>query len=129
MHHILCRMKQTTTIELKDLGFFARHGALPEEAKLGQRFKLDVVLRLQDDLEFEDDATEGTVNYAEVYDVVKQIFTGSRFNLIERAAEAIVAEILARFAKVVEVTVKVKKPAVPVDCICEYFSAEVTRCR
>ncbi|HAV14702.1 MAG TPA: dihydroneopterin aldolase [Opitutae bacterium] len=122
-------MKQTTTIELKELAFFARHGALPEEAKLGQRFKLDVVLRLRDDLEFEDDSTEGTVNYAEVYEVVQEIFTGFRFNLIERAAEVIATEVLDRFDKVVEVTVKVKKPAVPVDCICEYFSAEVTRCR
>jgi dihydroneopterin aldolase len=122
-------MKQTTTIKLKDLAFFARHGALSEEAKLGQRFKLDVRLRLQDDLDFEDDATEGTVNYAEVYEVVQEIFTGFRFNLIERAAEVIASEILDRFEKVVEVTVKVKKPAVPVDCICDYFSAEITRCR
>lgn len=129
IHSTLLPMKQTTTIELKDLAFFARHGALPEEAKLGQRFKLDLTLRLLDDLEFEDDATECTVNYAEVYEVAKEIFTGFRFNLIERAAEVIAAEILERFAKVLEVTVKVKKPAVPVDCICKYFSAEVTRCR
>lgn len=122
-------MKQTTTIELKDLEFFARHGALPEEAKLGQRFKLDVVLRLVDGLEFEDDRTEGTVNYAEVYEVVKEVFTGFRFNLIERAAEVICTEVLERFDKVVEITVKVKKPSVPVDCICEYFAAEVNRCR
>ncbi|MGJ8652311.1 MAG: dihydroneopterin aldolase [Opitutaceae bacterium] len=122
-------MKQTTTIELKDLEFFARHGALPEEAKLGQRFKLDVVLHLVDNLEFEDDRTEDTVNYAEVYEVVKEVFTGFRFNLIERAAEVICTEVLERFDKVVDVTVKVKKPSVPVDCICEYFAAEVTRCR
>jgi dihydroneopterin aldolase len=36
---------------------------------------------------------------------------------------------LERFDKAVEVTVKVEKPAVPVDCICDYFAAEVTRCR
>ncbi|MGJ8641535.1 MAG: dihydroneopterin aldolase [Opitutaceae bacterium] len=122
-------MKQSTKIELKDLAFFARHGALSEEAKLGQRFKLDVVLRLQDELEFEDDSTDETVNYVEVYEAVKEVFTGFRFNLIERAAEVIASEILDRFDRVVEVTVKVKKPSVPVDCICEYFSVEVTRCR
>jgi len=120
---------QKTTIELKGLALFARHGALAEEAKLGQRFVLDVVLNLQDDLDFEEDTTAQTVNYAEVYEVVKELFLGFRFNLIERAAEAIATEILERFERVVEVTVKVKKPSVPVDCICEYFSAEVTRCR
>ncbi|MGC6424526.1 MAG: dihydroneopterin aldolase [Lentimonas sp.] len=122
-------MNQTTILELKDLVFFARHGVLPEEAKLGQRFNVDVTLRLVDDLGFEEDSTEATVNYAEVYEVVKNIFTGFRFNLIERAGEAICGEILDQFEKVSAVTVKVKKPSVPVDCICEYFSAEVTRCR
>jgi dihydroneopterin aldolase len=118
-----------TKIELKDLAFFARHGVLNEEAKLGQRFKVDVLLTLVDGLEFEDDTPEQTVNYVEVYDVVQEIFTGFRFNLIERAAEVIATEMLERFDKAVEVTVKVKKPSVPVDCICDYFAAEVTRCR
>ena len=118
-----------TKIELKNLAFFAWHGVLVEEAKLGQRFKVDVLLTLVDGLEFEDDTPEQTVNYVEVYDVVKEIFTGFRFNLIERSAEVIATEILDRFDKALEVTVKVKKPSVPVDCICDYFSAEVTRCR
>ena len=54
---------------------------------------------------------------------------GQRFNLIEAAADAMAAAILERFDKVQSVTVKVKKPSVPVDCVCEYFAAEVTRCR
>ena len=52
-----------TKIELKNLAFFARHGVLVEEAKLGQRFKVDVLLTLVDGLEFEDDTPEQTVNY------------------------------------------------------------------
>lgn len=118
-----------TKIELKDLAFYAYHGVLKEEAELGQRFKVDVVLTLVDGLEFESDTPDATVNYVDVYALVKQAFTGFRFNLIERCAEVIAGEILEQFDKAVEVTVKVKKPAVPVDCICEYFSAEVTRCR
>jgi dihydroneopterin aldolase len=118
-----------TKIELKGLAFFARHGVLKEEAQLGQRFKVDVLLTLVDGLEFEDDTPAQTVNYVEVYEVVKDIFVGFRFNLIERAAEAIATEILERFDRVVEVSVKVEKPSVPVDCICDYFAAEVTRCR
>ena len=41
-----------TKIELKGLAFFARHGVLKEEAQLGQRFKVDVLLTLLDNLEF-----------------------------------------------------------------------------
>ncbi|MEO0510702.1 MAG: dihydroneopterin aldolase [Verrucomicrobiota bacterium] len=118
-----------TKIEIKNLALYARHGVLKEEAELGQRFKIDVTLKLIDGLEFETDLTECTVNYVEVYTAVKEAFEKKRFNLIESSAEAIAISVLERFEKVREVTVKVKKPSVPVDCICEYFSAEVTRCR
>jgi dihydroneopterin aldolase len=69
------------------------------------------------------------VNYAEVYALVEAVFTGKRYALIEAVAEAIAEGVLADFERVVEVAVTVRKPAVPVSCICEYFSAEVTRCR
>ena len=118
-----------TTIELKDLAFYAYHGVLAEEARMGQRFKVDVSLRLVDGLEFGEDSPECTVNYAEVYQAVKETFEAQRYNLLESAAEAMAVAILERFEKVSEATVKVKKPSVPVDCICEYFSVEVTRCR
>ena len=105
------------------------NGVLKEEALLGQRFKVDVLLTLVDGLEFEQDTPEQTVNYVEVYEAVKEVFEGFRFNLIERAAEVIATELLERFDKAQEVTVTVKKPSVPVDCICDYFAVEVTRCR
>ncbi|HBR94191.1 dihydroneopterin aldolase [Coraliomargarita sp. SDUM461003] len=120
---------QTAKIELKELVFFARHGLLAEEAVLGQRFRVDVVAELDPSLDLAQDTPESTVNYVELFDTVKTIFTGQRFNMIEAAADRIAATILERFTKVQSVTVTVKKPSVPVDCICDYFAAEVTRCR
>lgn len=120
---------QTAKIKLKELVFFARHGVLKEEAALGQRFRLDVVAELDASLDLSADTPEATVNYVELFDTVKEIFTGQRFNLIEAAADKIALTILERFDKVISVTVTVKKPAVPVDCVCDYFAAEVTRCR
>lgn len=118
-----------TRIELKNLIFFAYHGAIHEESQLGQRFKVDVLLNLLDGLEFEEDTTEQTVNYVEIYTLVKSVFKDCRFNLIEHLAEVIVSRILQNFDKVVEVTVKIKKPSVPVDCVCDYFAVEISRCR
>ena len=122
-------MKQTTKIELKGLEFFAYHGVLPEEVRLGQQFSVDVVLSLDPDMQFESDAVESTVNYAEVFALVEAIFTGERFNLIERAAEAIAERVLADFERVREVGVTVRKPAAPLPGVFDYCSAEVTRCR
>lgn len=114
---------------MKELVFFARHGVLAEEATLGQRFRLDVVVELARPLDLSLDQPEATVNYVELYELVEAIFTGQRFNLIEAAADAIAVAVLEQFAKVQSISVKVKKPAVPVDCVCDYFAAEVTRCR
>ncbi len=116
-------------IELNQLAFYAYHGVTEEEARLGQRFYLDVKLDLSGGLDFSDDAVGSTVNYAEVYEVVKGSFQGARYNLIERAAEVVADAVLQHFNKVEVVGVKVKKPSVPVDCICHDFAVEVIRCR
>ena len=116
-------------IELKGLAFYGRHGLTEEEARLGQRFFVDLLLEMEDAATFRSDTMEASVSYVEVFATVKEVFEGRRFNLIERVAEAIAEALLERFPKIGEVSVKVKKPSVPVDCICEYFAAEVTRCR
>ncbi|MEM1222821.1 MAG: dihydroneopterin aldolase [Verrucomicrobiota bacterium] len=118
-----------TKLELKNLVFFANHGALQPEADLGQRFQLDVVTTLAEEIDLKVDDLEETVNYADIYDVIQSIFMGMRFNLIESCAESIADNILERFENVQEVVVRIRKPSVPVNCICDYFQVEVTRCR
>ena len=127
--HGFISVMKTAKIILKELVFFARHGLLEEEAKLGQRFRLSAVVELDPSLDLVTDSPEYSVNYVELYETIKKIFTEQRFNMIEAAADAIAVGILERFAKVISVTVEVKKPSVPVDCVCDYFAAEVTRCR
>jgi dihydroneopterin aldolase len=120
---------QNVKIEMRQLVFFARHGVLTEEATLGQRFRLDVVAELAGPIDLSGDDPEGTVNYVELFELVEAIFTGRRFNLLEAAADAIAAAALEKFTKIQSITVTVQKPSVPVDCVCDYFAAEVTRCR
>ena len=118
-----------TKLELKNLAFFARHGLMKEEEALGQRFQIDVVVCLDPGLDLASDDPKATLDYVALYSEVRRIFEGSRFRLIESCADAIARGLLARFARVAEASVTVKKPSVPVDCICDYFAAEVTRCR
>ena len=118
-----------TTIELNGLVFYAYHGALEAESELGQRFKVDVSLRLADGPDFKEDNTEVSVDYSRVYSTVESVFTESRFQLIERAAEAIASELLSQFKKIVEVRVRVDKPSAPVPCACDSFAVEVVQCR
>lgn len=120
---------QRNTIELKGLAFYAHHGATEEESRLGQRFFLDVFLELPGELRFRDDDLGKTVNYAEVYAVIEKAFTDTRYKLIESAGEMIADAVLNKFELVKSIRVRVEKPAVPVDCICEHFAVEVARCR
>ena len=85
-------------IRLCNMQFYGRHGVNPEEQVLGQRFEVDVDLRvdtrpaaLQDDLRL-------TINYAQVYKAVKQIVEEERFDLIETLAETIAMHIGRQFA-------------------------------
>ena len=69
------------------------------------------------------DDAENTVNYVEIYSLVQSIFENQRFNLIEACANAIASKLLEEFSAIESATVRVKKPSVPVECICEYFAA------
>ena len=92
-----------------------------EEAKLGQRFKIDVVVELNDQVAYETDDAENTVNYVEIYSLVQSIFENQRFNLIEACANAIASKLLEEFSAIESATVTVKKPSVPVEMYLRVF--------
>src|SRR5439155_24679103 len=86
-------------IRLCNMQFYGRHGVNPEEQVLGQRFEVDVDLRvdtrpaaLQDDLRL-------TINYVQVYKAVNLFVEDDRFDLIETLAEAIAMQIGRQFAQ------------------------------
>ena len=104
----------TDRIRLNDMVFYGYHGVLPEERTLGQRFVASVELRT--DLRaagMTDDLTQ-TVNYAEVYDIVRDVVTGAPFRLIESVAERIALHVLDGYPMVESITVGIRKPEVPI---------------
>ena len=63
------------TITLPTLRFYAYHGVLPQERKVGGDYELTLHLQIDNDDAYEAlcyDELEGTVNYAEAYELVKQ---------------------------------------------------------
>lgn len=100
-------------IRLNEMVFYGFHGVLPEEQALGQRFVVDVELRLDLRPAGEADDLSLTVNYSEVYSAVAEVVTGPSYNLIEAVAERIARAILASQPPVASVLVRVRKPHVP----------------
>lgn len=114
-------------IRLKGLAFFGFHGCLPEERKLGQRFFVDLELRMDLEAAGHTDNLENTVNYAKVYDLVKGIVEGPPKKLIEAVAEAIASDLVRTFPGLEGVKVVVRKPEVPIPGILDHVEVEVYR--
>lgn len=116
-------------IIMKNLAFFGYHGVLKEENVLGQKFFVDIELYTDLKKAGISDAVEDTINYAEVYDQVKNIVENERFNLLEALAENIGMTILDSFSMVKEICVSIRKPEAPVNGIYDYFGVEIRRKR
>lgn len=116
-------------ILLKNMGFYGYHGVFKEEASLGQKFFIDMELYLSTKEAGITDEMDKSVNYGEVYNVIKEVVEQRRFNLLEALAENIGKEVLERFKLVDEVMVRVKKPEAPVPGIYDYFGVEIRRKR
>lgn len=64
--------KMEFEIKLSDLQFYAYHGVLPEEEKLGNRFSVDLEIKFPVDNNNAEDDICNTVSYADLYDIVKE---------------------------------------------------------
>ncbi len=78
-------------IELKGMTFFAYHGAMEQERKVGNSFVVDLHLFLDLTPAATSDNLEDTVNYASVYELVKEEMAIPS-NLLEHAAGRIIID-------------------------------------
>lgn len=62
----------TTKIRLEEMRFYAYHGVLPQETKVGNHFIVNLTLTAPLERAVRSDDLEDTLNYADVYAVVKE---------------------------------------------------------
>ncbi|EAF2830358.1 dihydroneopterin aldolase [Listeria monocytogenes] len=116
-------------IYLNELVFYGYHGVLAEETKLGQTFRVSLILSLSTKKAGISDSVDDTVSYAEVYETVKEIVEGTPFKLIEALAEKIATEVLTGYPLLEEVTVKLIKPNPPIPGHYDSVAVEIERKR
>lgn len=114
-------------IILSRMEFYGYHGVFPEENKLGQRFVVDVELRMPLDKPGRSDQLEDSVNYAEAYTIIKNQVQGKPFKLIEALAESIASELLHHYTVIHEVMVRVTKPNPPFENYSDGVAVEIIR--
>lgn len=123
------KIAMSDRVFLKGIELFARHGLHPEEARLGQRFVVDVDWWLDITQAAAHDDYEETVGYDKVYALVSEISTERRFHILEAFAEAIATAMLDRFTRIEQVRVVVHKPAAPIPGIFADVGVDITRRR
>ena len=107
-------VRSVGTVRLVNAVFYAHHGVMQEEHRIGGRYEVDVAM----DLDFRAAATHDdlarTVDYERVYHLVRDFVTGNKFYLIEKLAYRIALAVLETFDVVscAEVTVRKVNPPV-----------------
>ena len=117
------------TISIHQLALYAHHGVFAEEKVLGQRFLLDITLRVNATDALIDDDIVRSVSYAHVIEDTKTAFTAQSYNMIETAADRLASHLLARFDKARSVSVTVHKPSAPIAAQFDSISASIEKFR
>ena len=107
------------------MAFYGYHGLFEEEAKLGQKFEVDVEI-YGDFRGVAHNDTPQVVDYPRVCKVVEQVVTGERFGLVEALADRI-ADVLQSELGLTKLLVRVRKPNPPVPVNFDGVEVEVIR--
>jgi 7,8-dihydroneopterin aldolase/epimerase/oxygenase len=119
----------TDAVFVSGLSLHAYHGVMPHEAKIGQTFKLDLVLDIDLAAASRSDKLADTVGYDQVVEVASRAFCSKRYRLVEAAAGAVADAILSRFAEVMAVRVTVHKPHAPIAATFADVGVTIARAR
>jgi len=111
------------------LALHAYHGVMQHEAKVGQTFKLDLVLSIDLAAAARSDKLVNTVSYDKVVEVASKAFCDRRYRLVEAAAGAVADAVLGGFAHVTSVRVTVHKPHAPIAATFDDVGITIERAR
>ena len=103
-----------TRIELSNLRFYAHHGMLPHETAVGNEFIVNLMLEADLSAACVTDNVDDTINYADVFDLVKTEMQISS-KLLEHVAGRIFRKLKEMYPQLSAITVSVAKMHPPVD--------------
>ena len=118
-----------TKITLKNMMVYGFHGVFEYEREQGQRFYLDVTMEVDASAAEKADEVGATVDYTSVYALVRREVEQKRFLLLEALGAHLAELLLSEWITINEVTVAIRKPAVPLPGQIDYVEVEVSRRR
>jgi 7,8-dihydroneopterin aldolase/epimerase/oxygenase len=116
-------------IYLHEMIFTGHHGVTDDERAEAQQIEVDLDVVLDLGPAGRSDELAQTVDYGDLFVLCRSIVEERSFHLLEGIAEAIASDILARFAAVEQVNVRVKKPGLPIEGQVEHAGVSIERRR
>jgi dihydroneopterin aldolase len=111
-------------VRLVNMVFYAHHGVLKEEHRVGGKYEVDAELCFDySEAALNDDITK-TIDYGAVYQKIRDALTLKKYFLIEAVAYDIAHDLLRDFPVLESLSIRVRKRNPPVDGICDYAEAE-----
>ena len=99
-------------IERKGIHLYAFHGVMEQERSVGAWFTVDIGLKINDFRSLECDDINGTVSYADVYEIIKKEM-GKQSLLLENVCYRISKKIYCKFGQVSNISVTLSKDTPP----------------
>ena len=114
------------TISLEGLQFFAHHGFYEKEQKTGNKFSVDILLKVDFDEAATEDDLQKTVNYEDVYRIVsEEMKIPSR--LLENIIHRIFGKIQTTFPQVQGIKASITKYNPPIGGVCNKARVTIER--
>jgi dihydroneopterin aldolase len=108
-------------ISIEGMEFFAYHGCFEEEQLIGTKFNIDLFLTVDTSKAESTDNLHDTVNYQEVFQIVKSDMQITS-KLLEHVGRRILDSVAAKFSQVEKATVKIRKLNPPLGGKMEFVS-------
>ena len=108
---------QSMNIILNEMKFYSYHGVLPQENTVGAEYKVSLDIETDFSEAAATDNLEGTINYAEIHEAVKEEMNIPA-KLLEHLAYRISKRLFTAFPtiKSIEITIFKENPPMGADC-------------
>ena len=114
----------TSYISLRNVRFHAFHGVMPQERKVGTDFLVNLRVGYPLEKSMQSDEVGDTLNYADLYAIVKaEMAVPSK--LLEHVAGRIISAIEKQFPKVTSIDLELTKQNPPLGADCDGAGVEI----
>ena len=122
-------MKDVNIIRIKSATFYAFHGVTGGEQDLGGKYEVDMAAHIDFKEATDNDLLEKTLNYEEVYNIIKDTVCECKFMLIETVCYNIVELLFEEFPYIERLQVNVRKYSPPLKGVVDFVEAEIIKDR